>query len=74
MNTYFIILLFAICIFILTLYIIKRNEKLYHYEISTKTTDKYNSVKRPSTKYLNFHKLNDQIFRFNRSKSNIIIL
>jgi hypothetical protein len=71
MNTYFIILLFYICVFILTLYIIKQNEKLYHYEISTRTTDRYNSLKRPSVKYLNFHKLNEPIFRFNRSNITI---
>ena len=68
MNTYFLILLFCICVFIGTIYVIKRNEKLYNFEKSTQIQYTYNKNAKiiPSRKYLDTGPKN-QIFKFNRS-------
>jgi hypothetical protein len=68
MNTYFLILLFSIFIFIGTIYVIKRNEKLYNFEKSNLTLYTYNRNAKiiPSRQFLNTGPKN-QIFKFNRS-------
>ena len=73
MNTYFLILLFSIFIFIGTICIITHNEKLYNFDKSTKTQYTYDKNKKifPSQKFLNLNP-QDSMFRFNRSSLTIV--
>ena len=68
MYIYFLILLFSICIFIGTIYVIKSNEKLYNFEKSTQTLSTYNRNAKiiPSRQFLRTGPQN-QMFKFNRS-------
>jgi hypothetical protein len=72
MNTYFLILLFSICIFIGMIYVIKRNEKLNNFEKSTLTSFTYNRNAKiiPSRKFLSTGPQN-KMFTFNKSSLNI---
>ncbi len=68
MNTYFLILLFSICIFIGMIYVIKHDEKLYNFEKSIQTSYTYNRNAKiiPSRQFLNTGPKN-KIFKFKRS-------